>query len=114
MPVELAPAGLIGMRLIVDGKPITIEEPKAPHPPKLNLQKANLDSYSARRSLGHRLAMQVRKSRQGERFQYEAMAEDSTPRRCHNCTKPATRRRLTETLRGIDKSSLTFCCEGCE
>lgn len=71
-------------------------------------------SYGQRNALAKRLMQQVRTSRKNERFQYSAIAEHATPRRCHKCTKPATRVRVTETVRGIDKSSKVFCCEECE
>lgn len=77
-------------------------------------QQVDLNSYSQRRALGKRLLQRMRASRKGERFQYSAVAEQATPRRCHKCMKPATRVRVTETVRGIDKSSRVFCCEGCE
>jgi len=78
------------------------------------MTRVDLGDHAQRQSLGKRIAAQVRKSRQGERFQYAPLPDQATARKCHNCPKPAARIRVTETLRGIDKSSKVYCCEGCE
>lgn len=87
--------------------------------------QVNLTSGRQRRALGMRILDRIRRTREGVTFRYAPLngldqaqldngfKEVGTPRRCE-CQKPVVRQRLTETSRGIDRSTRVFVCGSCE
>lgn len=81
---------------------------------QLNRQAVDLSDYAQRNTLAKRIMRQLRTRRDGLTFHYSPVNPLATQRSCHTCLKPATRERVAETVRGIDKSSKVYCCGNCE